>query len=175
MDSLTIRSALPSDAKALLGIYSYYVENTAISLEYTSPTAEEFRARIEKTLKTHPYLVAECKGEILGYAYAGLFRTRAAYSHSAELSIYIKREHRGKGLGRRLYEELEARLCEMGIENFYVCIAFPRGLDEQLDTKSPEFHAHMGYTEVAHFNGCARKFGKLYDMIFMEKRPHDKA
>ena len=77
MENIVIRSASVNDAEALLNIYAYYVENTAITFEYDVPTLEEFTHRIENTLKKYPYLVAEKDGEILGYAYAGVFKDRS--------------------------------------------------------------------------------------------------
>ena len=90
MENMIIRTATANDAEAILNIYAYYVENTAITFEYDVPTLEEFTQRIENTLKKYPYLVAEKDGEILGYAYAGVFKDRAAYDWSAETTIYLK-------------------------------------------------------------------------------------
>ena len=78
-ENIKIRTARPEDAARLLEIYAYYVENTAITFEYTVPTLEEFRHRIEHTLERYPYLVIERNGVIQGYAYAGVFKARAAY------------------------------------------------------------------------------------------------
>lgn len=108
---MPIRNASAEDAAALLNIYAHYVENTAITFEYDVPTPEEFRRRIEKkTLEKYPYLVFQEGDEIVGYAYAGPFVGRAAYSRSCELSVYLTRDARGEGRGRALYEELERRL-----------------------------------------------------------------
>ena len=78
-----IRDATPQDAERLVEIYSHYVENTVISFEYVTPTVEEFEGRIRRTLEKYPYLVAVEAGEIMGYAYAGAFVGRAAYSRCA--------------------------------------------------------------------------------------------
>jgi hypothetical protein len=83
------------------------VLNTAITFEYDVPTLEEFRSRIENTLKKYPYLVAERNGEIIGYAYAGAFHPRAAFGWSAEVTVYLSDKAKGCGLGRKLYEILE--------------------------------------------------------------------
>ena len=83
MDGVLIRDAVPQDAGALLEIYRWYVERTAITYEYDVPTEAEFRQRIESTLLRYPYLVAERDGRILGYAYAGAFHPRAAYAWCA--------------------------------------------------------------------------------------------
>lgn len=169
MQKITIRSATPEDAAAILHIYSYYIENTAITMEYIVPTVEQFENRIRKTLENYPYLVAEQEGKILGYAYAGRFHERAAFYRSAEVSIYLDRMVHKNGLGRLLYEELESRLKTLGMLNIYASIAYVENEDEYLNHNSTQFHAHMGYEQVARFHLCAYKFNRWYDLIWMEK------
>ncbi len=169
MDKLSIRSVRLADAEALSEIYSYYVEKTAVTFEYESPSPAEFEKRIESTTARYPYIVAEEDGIIIGYAYAGVFKTRAAYDRCVEVSIYLANDERGNGVGRRLYEELEARLSEMGILNLYACITHCENEDEYLTKQSPLFHGRMGYEKIGHFSKCGYKFGRWYDMIWMEK------
>ena len=170
MEGLTIRTADPAkDAADLLRIYAPYVEHTAITFEYAVPAEEEFRTRIERTLKKYPYLVAERDGRILGYAYAGAFQPRAAYGWCAEMSIYLDRDVRGQGIGRALYEALESALDAMGIVNLYACIAVPDGEDAYLDRSSEAFHSRLGFETVGEFHSCGYKFKRWYNMIWMEK------
>ena len=167
---ITIRPVSPDDAEELLGIYSYYVTDTAVSFEHDVPTADEFRARIENTLEKYPYLAALDEGRIVGYAYAGTFIPRAAYSRCAELSVYIHRDFRRRGLGRMLYAELESLLGKMGILNLYACIAIPSANeDEFLTNASIDFHEHIGFVRVGMFRSCGYKFGRWYDMVWAEK------
>lgn len=136
---------------------------------------------------------------IIGYAYVGRLHERAAYDWSVETSIYVDRCARKHGLGRQLYERLEAILRAMNIISVNACIAYPGtmnanvadrtrkdlregtadsgvdiGEDPYLNTNSPDFHAHLGYQLVGHFHACAYKFDRWYDMIWMEKwiAPH---
>ena len=169
MADIEIRTATPDDAEELLGIYKYYVENTAITYEIDAPTADDFRGRIEKTLKKYPYIAAECDGRIIGYAYAGVLKDRAAYDHSAETSIYVDVNEKRHGTGTLLYNELEKRLVSIGIKNAYACIACPEKDDEYLNHDSIKFHEKLGYTLVGPFHKCAEKFGRDYDMVWMEK------
>ena len=166
---MKIRSAAPDDAKRLLEIYGYYVANTAVSLEYDVPTEADFRSRIQNTLQKYPYLVLEEDGIIQGYAYAGMFKSRAAYSRSCEVSIYVDRSAKRRGYGRKLYETLEDSLKRQGIVNMYACIAYPVVEDEYLTRDSERFHRRLGFSTVAEFHQCACKFGRWYNMICMEK------
>ena len=166
---MLIRSATPDDAERILEIYSYYVENTAITCEIDVPAPDEFKNRISKTLARYPYLVLEEDGRIEGYAYAGVFYDRAAYDHSCEVKIYLDRDSHGKGYGRILYGELEKKLKARGIINLYACIADPVVEDEYLTSNSEQFHAHLGYVKNGEFHKCGYKFCRWYNMIYMEK------
>jgi phosphinothricin acetyltransferase len=166
---IMIRNAVKEDAEKILAIYSYYVKNTAISFELDVPSLDEFQGRIVRTLERYPYLVLEEKGVILGYAYAGVLKNRAAYDHCCEVSIYVERHAKGRGYGRMLYEALEVALKKAGILNLYACIADPVTEDEYLTRNSEHFHSHLGYTKVGRFHNCGYKFNRWYNMIWMEK------
>lgn len=172
MAEIQIRIATIEDVPRLLAIYAPYVENTAISFEYEVPTVEEFRRRISHTLEKYPYIVAIRDGQILGYAYASDFVGRAAYAWSVEMSIYVDRKERRGGVGGRLYAAMEEILGAMHVLNLNACIGAPgedAGEDEYLTNNSMEFHAHLGYQMVGRFHNSGYKFGRWYDMIWMEK------
>ena len=166
---IVIRNAKTEDVNRLLEIYDYYVRNTAITFDYETPSPEVFAGRMEHTMRSYPYLVIEKDGRIEGYAYAGIFKDRAAYDRSCELTIYLDKDARRQGLGRLLYAELEERLREKGILNLYACIGYPVTEDEYLTKNSEEFHKHLGFVTVGRFHQCGYKFGRWYDMIWMEK------
>ena len=174
---ISVRPARPEDAGALLTIYAPYVEQTAITFEYEVPSVEEFRRRIAHTLERYPYYVAELDGRPAGYAYAGPFVGRAAYDWSAELSVYVAMELRRRGVGGRLYGEMEEALRKMGIRNLEACIGTVDVPDEYLDGNSVAFHAHLGFRMVGEFRQCGCKFGRWYNMAWMEKiiAPHGDA
>lgn len=165
----TIRIATTGDAKELLNIYAPYVTDTAISFECDVPSLAEFEARITDILKKYPYLVAECDGEILGYAYTHAFVGRAAYDWSAETTIYLKKSKVKMGVGRMLYEVLERVSQAQNILNLNACIGYPEIEDEHLTLNSVQFHGHMGYRMVGTFHNCGYKFGTWYHMVWMEK------
>ena len=168
-NDITIRNATPDDAEALLGIYAPYVEQTAITFEIERPTLADFRRRIETISAEFPYLVAETGGRIAGYSYAHRFRERAAYNHCVEMTIYLDRKHRHSGIGKPLYTALEQRLTAMGKRNLCASITWTDEENQYLTHDSIHFHEKMGYTKVAHFHECGRKFNRWFDMIWMEK------
>ena len=164
-----LRSATIDDAEQILDIYAPYVEKTAITFEYDVPTVEEFRKRIASHLTRYPWIVAEADDRIVGYAYASAFKERAAYQWSVETSIYVDETIRHHGIGRLLHEALEESLRSRGILNMNACISYIQPEDEYLTLDSVRFHERLGYTQVAHFHQCGKKFGRWYDMIWMEK------
>lgn len=166
---IEIRVAEETDAAKLLAIYAPYVQDTAITFEYDVPTVEEFARRIRSVLQRYPYLVAERAGEIVGYAYAGPFHSRAAYQWGVETSIYVDKSHKRMGTGGKLHEALENILKEQGILNLNACIAFPKEEDAYLTTDSVRFHACLGYRMVGEFESCGYKFNRWYNMVWMEK------
>lgn len=168
---MKIRLADVKDAEIIRRIYAPYVVNTAITFEYDVPDAAEFEKRIENTLKNYPYLIAEEDGAAVGYAYAGPFRTRAAYRYSAEASIYLDQDWTGRGIGRALYQELEKYLVRQNVFVLYACITeTEREYDSNLTDGSIRFHEKMGYTLSGKFCDCGYKFGKWYSMRWMEKQ-----
>lgn len=164
-----IRKATADDARDILNIYAPYVERTAITFDYDVPSLSEFQDRIKTISGAYPYIVAIAGGRIIGYAYAHQFKDRAAYQWSVESTIYLDMNVRHHGVGRLLYAELERLLRAQGILNMNACITYMDEPDEYLPLDSIHFHTTMGFTKCAHFHKSGYKFGKWYDMIWMEK------
>jgi len=174
MADVCIRVAMPGDAGQVLGVYAPYVERTAITFEYEVPTVSEFATRIEQALARYPFLLAELGDKTVGFAYLGPFGSRAAYAWAAETSIYVSESAQSRGVGRALYQALEGVAKAQGLTNLNACIARPVVPDEYLTDNSVEFHAHLGYRMVGEFYKCGYKFGRWYNMAWMEKHiaPH---
>lgn len=159
---MIIRSVQLADAKAIRAIYQPYVTETAITFEVDVPTVQEFEKRITQTLAQFPYLVAVVEGKVVGYAYASTYYARAAYDWTVELSIYVAKETRGKGVGSALYEALEEELKARGYLRFLACIAVP-------NEASISMHKKRGYVQVAHFPKIGFKFNQWHDIVWMQK------
>lgn len=166
---MTIERVCENDAGELLKIYAPYVEKTAITFEYIVPDEEEFKERIRTISSKYPYIKAVEAGEILGYAYAGVFKGRKAYDYSVETTIYVRSDMKRRGVGRFLYEQLEKSLKSMGILNMNACIASPSKESVYLDESSYEFHKSQGFSLVGRFHDSGYKFNQWFDMIWMEK------
>lgn len=171
MPEITLRPARPSDATALLDIYAPYVLGTAITYEYSVPTVAEFALRIEKTLKTYPYLVAQRGEKLCGYAYLSPFSPRAAGAWAAQTSIYLAKDAQKLGLGRQLYAALEQIARAQNIVHLSALVAYSADPDDPyLSRNSIDFHTHMGYRWVGEYQNCGCKFGRFYSLVAMEKQ-----
>ena len=107
---MRIERVLPGDAEALLEIYAPYVEETAISFEYTVPTVSEFRRRIAEISAQFPYIKAvDGDGTILGYAYAGTFKARQAYDWNVETTVYGAAAVHGAGAEPERHGHLQSQ------------------------------------------------------------------
>ncbi|MBE6768277.1 MAG: N-acetyltransferase [Ruminococcaceae bacterium] len=159
---MSIRLATVEDVPQILEIYAPYVENTAVSFEYTVPTPEGFTARFLSVTAHFPWLVWEEEGVILGYAYGSLPFERAAYQWCAAASIYLCPEAQGRGIGKSLYTELERLLQLQGYRKVYAVIT-------TANEGSVAFHRAVGYRHTATMPNCGYKFGKWYGTVWMEK------
>ncbi len=170
-DEFHVEEAEVRFASELLEIYRPYVEHTAISFEVEPPTLGEFEGRMRATRGArYPWLLACVGDRIVGYAYAGPLKKRAAYARSVEVSICLAQDAHRRGYGRRLYQALETVLRTRGFANAYACIAYPDRRDPHLTRASVRFHSALGFRRVGKFTDCARKFGRLYSMIWRERR-----
>jgi len=157
-----LRIATKADGAALAAIYAYYVENTAITFEYVAPTAEEFGERIAHKLEKYPYIIAEENGRAVGYAYADMYRERAAFNWSCELSVYVDKSETGKGTGRRLYNALVELLRLQGFTSVVASITYP-------NEASVALHEKMGFSHLGTMHNIGFKFGRWYSLVWMEK------
>ncbi len=157
-----IRPATLADLPAILAIYAPYIRETTFTFEYVVPTPEEFALRMEQILQKYPWLVFERNGVVEGYAYASPFNERAAYGWTADLSVYLDMDCRGRGVGRQLYQCLMRLLQLQGVRNVYGIVTDPNPV-------SYHFHTEMGFEEKGHFEHIGFKHGKWLNVNFMAK------
>ena len=163
---MIIRDVTSADAQALLDIYAPYVTDTAVTFEYVAPSAEEFGERIAHKLEKYPYIVAEENGRAVGYAYADMYRERAAFNWSCELSVYLDKYETGKGTGKLLYNALIAILKLQGFVSVVASITYPNG-------PSVALHKKMGFSHLGTMRDIGYKFGRWLDLMWFEKRISD--
>jgi phosphinothricin acetyltransferase len=157
-----IRTATLLDAQSIAGIYNYYVAHTTVTFEEEPVTKEEMEKRMAEVLEKYPWLICEQDGKILGYAYAGAWKSRCAYRYSVETSVYLEHGLSGRGIGSALYEELLSRLKDLKLHSIIGGIALP-------NEGCIALHQKFGFEKVAHFKEVGNKFNQWIDVTYYEK------
>ncbi|MEM1417809.1 MAG: arsinothricin resistance N-acetyltransferase ArsN1 family B [Myxococcota bacterium] len=157
-----VRLATPADGEALAAIYAPIVRETAISFEASPPSGEAMAARVEATLRTHPWLVAAREGAVVGYAYAGPHRRREAYRWAVETSVYVDARARRGGVARRLYEALLAQLALLGYREALAGVTLP-------NEASVAFHESFGFEPVGIYRRVGFKRGAWHDVGWWQR------
>ena len=157
----SIRSCTPADAAAICAIYNQYVRDTVITFEETPVATAEMAQRIDDVTARLPWLVAEERGAILGYAYATPWRTRSAYRLSVETTVYVSPDHMRRGLGAALYRDLIAQLRRLGLHAAVGGIALP-------NPASIALHEKLGFQKIGQFVEIGRKFDRWVDVGYWQ-------
>jgi L-amino acid N-acyltransferase YncA len=160
---LRFRRAEPEDAGALLGIYRGYVEAPGYCFELDCPDLPTFADRIVAARTRWDWWLAEANGAVLGYAYGGAHRERAAYRYSCEVSVYLAAAGHGCGIGHALYGRLLPALVERGYFNALAVIVQP-------NPRSLAFHRRAGFEQVGVFARAGYKHGRWWDVAWLQKR-----
>ena len=158
-----IRIATTDDAQAIQGIYAPIVADSCISFEIEVPSVLEMARRIQEVQRQFPWLVFECQGEVLGYAYASSHRARRAYQWCTEVTVYVHSKAHKRGVGRSLYRCLFQLLRWQGYVNAYGVIALP-------NPSSICLHESMGFVRVAVYPGIGFKQGAWRDVSWWHLR-----
>ncbi len=157
-----IRFANEKDIPRMLEIYAPNILESTASFEYTVPTAAEFTRRFHGIASQFPWLVYEEAGVVMGYAYGSYHFTRAAYLWSAETTIYLAPQVRGRGVGRRLYEVLEQLLTCQGYRMLYAIVT-------EENSPSVAFHEAVGFERIALLPALGIKHGKELGIYWLQK------
>ena len=163
MSAVAIRPATPADVPAITRIYAYAVKHGTASFELEPPDEAEM-ARRQHTLVDggYPYLVAEQKGRVVGYAYANAYGPRPAYRFAVENSIYVAPAAMRTGAGRLLMQHLIADCSVRGYRQMIAVIGDSR------QTASIQLHRAMGFTFVGTLHSVGYKFGRWLDGVLMQ-------
>jgi L-amino acid N-acyltransferase YncA len=161
---MIIRPATEADADALAAIYGDAVLNGFGTFEEDPPSAAEMDARRRAVQDQGlPYLVAEADGRVLGFAYAGPFRPRAAYRYTLEDSVYVAPEAHGKGVGRAVLSAVIAACEALGVRQLMAVIG------DSENAGSIGLHRAMGFEQTGVGKSVGFKHGRWVDIVHMQK------
>ena len=164
MTKLLIRSAQVDDFASIQSIYSIEVREHTATFEITPPDMEEMTSRWRHiTDMGLPYLVAELDGDVVGYAYASSYRSRPAYSHTVENSVYVARDKHRQGFGRSLLAELIHQCRDLGKRQMIAIIG-----DSRHDA-SICLHENAGFRHVGTLEQVGWKLDRWIDSVVMQR------
>ncbi len=156
-----IRQITQEDVIEVCGIYNYYVKNTIVTFEETPVSEEEMQSRIRLISGNYPWIVYEREGALLGYAYASDWKTRSAYRHTVETTVYLRPDSTGQGIGGVLYAALIKKLRESNVHALIGGIALP-------NDASVALHEKLGFRKIGQFHEVGLKFGTWIDVEYWE-------
>ena len=159
---MRIREATEDDGAACAAIYTPYVTDTAITFEYEPPSAADMAGRIAAAQRTHAWLVLEDDSRVVGYAYGGRHKERAAYGWACEVSCYLELGRRRGGGGRALYEALLQQLTDRGFRTAVAGMTLPNGASVGL-------HAALGFEPVGIYRRIGWKLGAWHDVAWVQR------
>ena len=159
-----IRPCEPADIAAIAAIYADAVTHGTASFELEPPTTQEMANRRAALIEGgFPYFIAERGGALLGYAYAGPYRTRPAYRFTVEDSVYVARSAQGQGIGRALLAAVIEAAEERG---FRLMVAV---IGDKASTGSIRLHEALGFTPVGVLEPVGYKHGRWLASVLMQR------
>jgi len=158
-----IRASTESDLPSITGIYGWSVVHGVGTWEEVPPAQAEMARRREAVLALGlPWVVAELGGQVVGYAYAGPFRTRSGYRYTVEDSVYVAPGAQGKGVGRAMLEVVLGECRRLGVHQVIA------GIGDSGNAASIALHSALGFERVGVFPNSGYKFGRWLDVVWMQ-------
>ncbi|MFH1100628.1 MAG: N-acetyltransferase family protein [Methanobacteriota archaeon] len=159
---VTFRSARREDLDAITEIYNEAIIKTVATFDTEVKTNEEQKEWFDGHGSENPVLVAEQNGLIVGWGSLSKWSDRCAYSETAEISLYVKEEYQGKGIGRRLIEAIMKEGEKTGLHTIIARIT-------EGNESSLHLHRSVGFTHIGTMKEVGKKFGKRLDVHLMQK------
>jgi len=161
---IVVRDATEADMATVQAIYAHHVSHGLATFEITPPSTPEMLSRRATVLRLGlPYLIAEIDNRIVGYAYASSYRSRPAYQHTIEDSIYIADGFGGQGIGTALLGALIAR-CETGPWRQMLAVIGNSG-----NSGSIALHRRLGFQTMGTMKSVGFKLGQWVDTVMMQR------
>jgi len=161
-----VRPAHHGDLPAIQALYAHHVLHGLASFEEVPPSVDDLRGRHAAVLAAGlPYLVAELGSQVAGFAYATSYRTRSAYRHTVEDSVYVAPGLAGRGVGAALLGEV-IRQCEAGPWRQMLAV-IGQGDD---NAGSMALHARLGFERIGALRSVGFKKGRWLDTVLMQRQ-----
>jgi len=161
---INIRRAVISDAAELNEIGNHYILHSPVNFKTAELSLEEREDWISSFGSSGRYqlFVAEENTKIIGFSGSTQFHEKYAYGTSVQTTIYLHPEYRSKGVGTLLYTELLGKLANEDLHRAYAGITLP-------NEASVAIHKKFGFKKAGVFTEAGRKFGKFWDVLWLER------
>ena len=162
MGDVSIRPATPDDAAAICAIYNQGIEDRIATLETELRTPEERRQWMAARGPRHPVVVAITDGQVVGWGSLNPFNPRPAYDNVVDLSVYVERAWRGRGVGKALLQHVLGLARQIGYHKM-VLATFP------YNDAGLALYRRMGFTPVGVYHEQGQLDGRWVDVLIMEQ------
>jgi phosphinothricin acetyltransferase len=162
MAAVEVRLATAEDLPAIVAIYNHEVHHGVATFDTEPWTTDGQRLWFATHDPTrHPLLVAAVDGRPIGWATLSVWSSRAAYTRTAETSVYVHQDYRGRGVGRALLAELVRRARAAGLGVLVARI-------ESSGASSLALHRRLGFADIGTMRRVGEKFGRLLDVVLLD-------
>ena len=158
----TVRPATAADLAGAAAIYDEQVRTGISTFDLDPPPVAYWQHHLDSTEPGDHFLVADRDGEVVGFAYSSSYRPRPGYRLTRETSVYLAEHARGEGLGRRMYDDLLARVAADGIHVVLALIALP-------NPPSIALHEACGFEHLGTMREVGRKFDRWLDTAWYQR------
>jgi phosphinothricin acetyltransferase len=149
--------------EAVIDVYNYYVENSYAAYTDEPVGYAYFDVFLGMSRGYPAVVVKDDTDKIVGFAFLSALHNARSFGKAACVSYFILPEHTGKGVGKTILETFERKAVEMGVESILASAS-------SLNPGSVRFHQRHGFEECGRFRGVGVKFGRSFDMVWMQKR-----
>ena len=161
---ISIRRTIPDDLDAIGTIYAHHVETGVATFELTAPDATEWQRRMHAVTGAGlPFLTATLDGRVAGYAYCAPWKTRPAYRHTVEDSIYVAPDAVGRGVGGLLLDALLIDCTRAGVREVIAVIVDADG------AASLALHRNRGFVDAGRLTAVGFKHGRWLDTVLLQR------
>lgn len=159
---IKLQEITESDLNEIKSIYDYYILNSTATFHTDKITIEELKSFLPIHHPVYKTYLIWCDEKVCGYGYFSHFKPRQAYDRTSELTIYLKPEFHGKGIGKIALNLLEDQITKTNIKVLM-------GIITGDNAGSIALFEKCGYEKCAHYKQVGEKFGKILDVVAYQK------
>jgi len=162
MDTVLFEKMSEEHRNEIMDIYNYYAENS-MSAYSEKKLSYDYYDRILEMTGGYPAYAIKLDNKVAGFCFIRAYNPFPAFKATAEITYFLHRDFSGKGIGKLALDRLETDAAGMGINTLLASITSE-------NIPSLKFHEKYGFTVCGRFPGIGKKFGRSFDIVWMEKK-----